>query len=255
MARDPSRRPMSQTQTQTQTQTGEPDEAAPDETTRILSPAASEHANYQTLNGNGTGTPPPPPMTTTPPHPKQAMHRRATSNTSPAAAAAAEANQPGREAPARDGDGAMVSWLRGRVGYLRSVELENKGSVARDHLALERTFLAWLRTSLAFASIGIAVTQLFRLNTTLSDNHGHGHSHNATIRRLGRPLGATFLGISILTLLLGARRYFVGQAWVIQGKFPASRGTVIIVAVVALAIMLVSLVVVIVIHPPESDEL
>jgi hypothetical protein len=46
--------------------------------------------------------------------------------------------------------GGELSWL-GRFG---SIELENKGSVARDHLALERTFLAWLRTSLAFASIG-----------------------------------------------------------------------------------------------------
>lgn len=116
---------------------------------------------------------------------------------------------------------------------------------------VERTFLAWLRTSLAFASIGVAVTQLFRLNTTISD--GNKDSENATLRRLGKPLGSAFLGISILTLLLGARRYFHGQEWVIKGKFPASRGTIILIALVALAIMLVSLVVVIVIHPPDEE--
>jgi hypothetical protein len=33
--------------------------------------------------------------------------------------------------------------------------LENSGSVARDHLASERTFLAYVRTSLAIAATGV----------------------------------------------------------------------------------------------------
>jgi Domain of unknown function (DUF202) len=33
--------------------------------------------------------------------------------------------------------------------------LENSGSVARDHLASERTFLAYVRTSLGLASMGV----------------------------------------------------------------------------------------------------
>lgn len=42
--------------------------------------------------------------------------------------------------------------------------LENSGSVARDHLASERTFLAYVRTSLTIASTGVgASAQLFSL--------------------------------------------------------------------------------------------
>ena len=43
----------------------------------------------------------------------------------------------------------ILSWFN------QDLQLQNVGSVARDHLANERTFLAWLRTSLSLASIGV----------------------------------------------------------------------------------------------------
>ncbi|KAI1804116.1 hypothetical protein F4811DRAFT_299549 [Daldinia bambusicola] len=164
--------------------------------------------------------------------------------------------QPEPECPGANGtNGASAhtdekkNWLKHYLSGVWSVELENKGSVARDHLALERTFLAWLRTSLSFASIGIAITQLFRLNTSI----GPDDPNFETMRRIGKPLGSTFIGISILILLLGYRRYYQGQQWVIKGKFPASRGTIIIVSVVACALIVVSLFVVLFTQPTGVD--
>ncbi|KAL8304155.1 hypothetical protein RB597_004560 [Gaeumannomyces tritici] len=146
----------------------------------------------------------------------------------------------------------VIAWLKSTLSSFGSVELENKGSVARDHLALERTFLAWLRTSVSFASIGIAVTQLFRLSTSLN-NGGSPTESQEQLRKLGKPLGAAFLCVSILILFLGYARFARGQKWIMVGKFPASRGTVIVVTLLTFAAMVASLAIVLAFAPGGVD--
>ncbi|EIN12482.1 hypothetical protein PUNSTDRAFT_61368 [Punctularia strigosozonata HHB-11173 SS5] len=94
--------------------------------------------------------------------------------------------------------------------------LTNSGSVARDHLAGERTFLAYVRTSIAITSMGVALVQLFKLSTEPS----------TAAHRYARPLGAVIVVVGLMTLLIGIVRYFSTQRTLLEGKFPAARYTI-----------------------------
>ncbi|KAF8074078.1 hypothetical protein FPV67DRAFT_1409837, partial [Lyophyllum atratum] len=95
----------------------------------------------------------------------------------------------------------------------------NSGSVARDHLASERTFLAYVRTSLLLATTGVALVQLF---TVASYNPDVG-SALIRIRKFARPLGATLIAVGLLVLTVGVRRYFLIQTFLTKGLFPVTR--------------------------------
>ncbi|KAI9441765.1 hypothetical protein H4582DRAFT_1810371, partial [Lactarius indigo] len=101
--------------------------------------------------------------------------------------------------------------------------------VARDHLASERTFLAYVRTSLSFASAGVALIQLFRISVSTSANGSLNNRVSAA--QYARPLGATLIGFGIAVLGLGTLRYFAVQRALPQGFFPAARLSVFVQAV------------------------
>jgi uncharacterized membrane protein YidH (DUF202 family) len=132
----------------------------------------------------------------------------------------------------------LKQWFRRHVTpHVRlTFQLENKGSVARDHLANERTFLAWLRTSLSLITVGVAVAQLFRLQQAAG---GHSYIDDSST---GKAIGVSLVVLGMVFILFGLVRYFVAQGWMIEGKFPASRGIVVIASFSVLVVMLALLI-------------
>ncbi|CAI0649275.1 unnamed protein product [Colletotrichum noveboracense] len=96
--------------------------------------------------------------------------------------------------------------------------------------ALERTFLAYLRTGVATAILGTIVAQLFALQQADS---GFGYAI------LGKPLATVCYGLSICATLLGACRAWRLQKAMLRGKAIAGGFEVTSLAVGLLALVLI----------------
>ena len=136
------------------------------------------------------------------------------------------------------------------------LRLENSGSVARDHLACERTFLAYMRTSLAIASAGVGkFCYMFRAYSRVTTSFLRStctalfgcfiiitiiacllaqtlRSSAGCFYGCRRPLGPVhrfvtkFMPSNYATLISfpsGITRYFTVQVALIKGVFPVSR--------------------------------
>ncbi|TFK44020.1 hypothetical protein BDQ12DRAFT_662 [Crucibulum laeve] len=104
-----------------------------------------------------------------------------------------------------------------------TLRLLNNGSVARDHLALERTFLAYVRTSLALAGSGVAMMQFLKVG----DN----------TKTYAAPMGASAISAGILVLLIGSARFFQVQTSLPRGYIPVTRLAVAFIAFVVGSLM------------------
>jgi len=141
--------------------------------------------------------------------------------------------------------------IRGRLMSLGSrmpnpsYTLENTGSVARDHLANERTWLAYLRTSLALASTGVGLVQLFTISAAKSNDPSANtrrdleRGSNSKMQRFARPLGGITVALAIIVLMIGAYRYFRIQKALTVGRFPPARQTMALINGSLMAVVIV----------------
>lgn len=91
--------------------------------------------------------------------------------------------------------------------------VENTDSTARDHLANERTFLAWVRTALGLVGLGVLLERL-----------GTG-----TDQAIAMAAGIGFISFGGLSLIYAVSRYLWVARNLERGMFPvAIRGPVII---------------------------
>ncbi|KAK6612705.1 hypothetical protein H4I96_01918 [Botrytis cinerea] len=115
------------------------------------------------------------------------------------------------ESPSRERD----QWESTELSELEHIR-QNYTHASSTHAlgpgTLERTFLAYLRTSLALSMLGVSIAQLFRLQHSPTPNPLIGFFV------LGKPLACICQGAAITTLLVGSIRSWRHQNAIVRGK-------------------------------------
>ena len=110
---------------------------------------------------------------------------------------------------------------------------KNTGSVARDHLAAERTFLAWIRTGLGLVALGTGIERFSRIDLegflqqthppasqlVSERTHRTSHQHDKSLEHI---LAASLLGTGAGCIAYGVGRYFSNMRMLEKGLFKPS---------------------------------
>ncbi len=114
----------------------------------------------------------------------------------------------------------------------REIPAENR---AAEHLANERTFLAWVRTNIALISLGFV---LARLGPWLHETEGNA----SRLMSGASPLGVGLIGFGALLTLLAAWRYDAVNREIEAGFVKTDRALVwfVAIAITSLAAALIA---------------
>ena len=114
------------------------------------------------------------------------------------------------------------------------METGNDTGKISDHLANERTYLAWMRTGISTMGFGVVIAKLryiFPPNALTPPSVGFIHASN---------IGLIFTVIGLLTVALSAYRYVTIQEQIREDRYRASKALVLAFsAVVAVLGMLI----------------
>ena len=111
---------------------------------------------------------------------------------------------------------------------------------ATEYLANERTFLAWIRTSIAIISLGFVVA---KFSLWLGELAARLDPQMQTYRvGASMPIGVTMMALGGVLAVLAAWRYHVVNRAIASGVVSADRGLVILVTVMV-ALLCVAMIV------------
>ncbi|MCM3584530.1 DUF202 domain-containing protein [Mesobacillus maritimus] len=113
-----------------------------------------------------------------------------------------------------------------KINKYRSLPTEDSKYI-QQHLANERTFLAWVRTAIAIMGVGFLVTNL---HANLAERLSIGGDQLATV------IGLSTVGLGILTVLMSMIVYFKKIHSINSQTFVSTKGYIITLSTVIIII-------------------
>lgn len=136
-------------------------------------------------------------------------------------------------------NGAVAGAAKALTGPPATVHPDKRGT---EHLANERTFLAWIRTSVSIISLGFVVDRFGLFLRELGNAAGARHRISPAVSSL--VVGDVMMGIGAAFAALAAFRYHVVSHDIERGVTRADRGTVagiaLVVVLLAAAMMVIA---------------